>query len=1422
MSFPSPSSWFIKTAKTPSKGRQRLAMELLEDRVVPATFVVTSPVDSLAAGTLRWAVNEANTNPGGDAINFAPSVGSTITLDGGLGQILITDDLTINGPGAGALTIDGDNATRVFGIVPDALALTPNVTPSLAQLADSPSVSITGLTISNGFATDALGFDPTDPATAVFAFGGGIFNMGGTLSLSRVHMTGNVASNVITAGGAIANEFGGTLTISNSHFEGNQSAGVLIGVGGAITSDLGPTTDGVTTGQPDVTVSRSSFVNNTAQSLFGDDGTPFTGLAGGGAILNVTGALTVSRSEFSGNLAQGGVGANPPFLPPAVAAGFASGGAILNVSTSPFGSGAATLEVTGSTFTGNMALGGDGIAANIPGGIAKGGAISVGDVSSVPFPVTGTGYSPGVPLVTGETAPYEFSGFSSLLGNYTGTGVFEMGEFLDPATGTFQVDFEFVAENGDILTVDSKLNPNPDALNTFTLTPPDVNGNVTARFEAEFFVDTSRSTGSFAEAIGGSIVLVAESSPFSPITDPVTGLTGEFTMVWGGEGIVGFASDASSANLSGNLFDGNTAIGGSGGTDASGGLALGGGVAGTSGAMLELSRNLFRNNSATGGIGGGSFLDGNGLGGGLGLMPFVQGDLISAPTTATVSRDQFENNVAGGLGGGIYNDGELEVNRATFEGNEAVGNANAVVVANPAAKIGGGAAGGGIANFGDLHVSGSQFDGNKATGADSVTTTGSFFLQETNFPGSVFGGGIANVGMGVADVINSNFYDNIAEAGDYGDGEFAGIASGGAVANTSALSISGGYFRGNQAIASDNATSPFHNGHALGGAINSGSLEPAFGGPGATLTVERSTLVDNHAIGGNNNTVLLPADQVPFADGPNNGYGGGILVYQGTAEIDRTNLYDNQAIGGVGGETVNGSLGVGGGAFFFSFLGPVDATVSGGIVSGNQAIGGGGVGIGGGIATGTLGAPFGAPGTVEISRTRIIGNQAWGGIGGGIFNDANLTLNRATVTDNQAIGQKDVFNTLTPGYAFQGAGLGGGLANLGTVDVNNSNFSSNQAIGSIGNVGPNFLTLPPGTALPTYPGIAIGGGIYNSESATVSNSRFFRNEAQGGNDNEGTYAGVGAGGGFYNDKMLHIESTLLFGNRALGGDDNTGDINAGLGFGGGIASGSVAALLGISTAELTIERSNLWNNEAIGGSGNQGIIPVPPAFFAGNATGGAINVYQGTADFYRVNISRNTARAGDNGVAFGGGIMFLDYIGGVTATMDRSIVSNNSAIGSDDGDALGGGVGLGGLGSLFGAPGFTTITDTLFINNQALGGMNGDGLGGGLYNEANLQLSGLSIQRNQAVGGNGTNGGNGQGGGVYNASIGSVNMTGSSVVRNRAIGGTGVLTNGLGQGGGLFNSAGGLFDIDAITMAMIFANFASDDGDDIYGIVNVV
>src|SRR5262245_729357 len=88
-------------------------LEALGGRIAPAGFHVTTLTDGVA-GSLRDAVTQANTHAGADTIVFDSRLTSTIALTGG--ELDITGDLKINGPGADRLTVSGNQTSRVFRV----------------------------------------------------------------------------------------------------------------------------------------------------------------------------------------------------------------------------------------------------------------------------------------------------------------------------------------------------------------------------------------------------------------------------------------------------------------------------------------------------------------------------------------------------------------------------------------------------------------------------------------------------------------------------------------------------------------------------------------------------------------------------------------------------------------------------------------------------------------------------------------------------------------------------------------------------------------------------------------------------------------------------------------------------------------------------------------------------------------------------------------------------------------------------------------------------------------------------------------------------------------------------------------------------------------------------------------------------------
>jgi hypothetical protein len=222
----------------------------LSDAPAANIIVVTNTNDN-GPGSLRDALAIAQD---GDTVD-ATGVSGTILLTSG--QLQISHNVTINGPGANHLAVDGNGQSRVF-----------------YKLGWNSTVS--GLTIRNGHVTND--------------FGGGILNDTGALTLSNCIVSGNSAH----YGGGISNyNFGdasfATLTLTNSTVSGNSA----YSGGGIFNSMFG--------GGAFVTISNSTISGNSAD--FGG------GVASGGGGPNGPSAfVTISNSTISGNSAGDGGG----------------------------------------------------------------------------------------------------------------------------------------------------------------------------------------------------------------------------------------------------------------------------------------------------------------------------------------------------------------------------------------------------------------------------------------------------------------------------------------------------------------------------------------------------------------------------------------------------------------------------------------------------------------------------------------------------------------------------------------------------------------------------------------------------------------------------------------------------------------------------------------------------------------------------------------------------------------------------------------------------------------------------------------------------------------------------------------------------------------------------------------------------------
>jgi tRNA A-37 threonylcarbamoyl transferase component Bud32 len=319
---------------------------------------VTNLNDS-GPGSLRQAVATAAPD---SAITFARNLKGTIILTSG--ELKITKNVLINGPGANALTIDGGNSSRVFHVSEGVLVIISNLTIKDGKAISSVNVfEGGGGGIYNSRNSTLVLANSVIESNTAYPYGGGISNFG-TLTLSDSIVLGNKiksgttgdGSNILTmlirniplsggdnSGGGIYSS--GNLTLVNSRVVRNSS-----GLGGGITS-----------------FGTTNFINSTVSDN--------TSAAYGGGVFS-DGFFTLINSTVSGNRSTDPVD------------GF--GGGIFN-----YGS----LNLTNSTISGNEAnLGGGGIE-NEGGDVAisnctiynntarKGGGIGNGTLFGVEGPV---------------------------------------------------------------------------------------------------------------------------------------------------------------------------------------------------------------------------------------------------------------------------------------------------------------------------------------------------------------------------------------------------------------------------------------------------------------------------------------------------------------------------------------------------------------------------------------------------------------------------------------------------------------------------------------------------------------------------------------------------------------------------------------------------------------------------------------------------------------------------------------------------------------------------------------------------------------------------------------------------------------------------------------------------------------------------
>jgi predicted outer membrane repeat protein len=318
-----------------------------------------TPVGQACSGftncSLREAVTSTEANPGPDAILVSAG-----TYPLANGQLTVTQDLTVARVGAGAATIDGNDASRIFDVTGGtftvrSLNLSGGHVDAGAGVGEGGAIrtapgtqlhiesstlaanSATGTAGARGGAISAQGDvfvqrasgSTTSPAltgNAVTSSGGPAD--GGALAIRLAEavvdsavVNANTASGASAHGGAIYGQ--GDVVLVGSTLSGNQASGASA-FGGAVADDGAMTS-----------VSATTLSANTAT------GTGAGLRSGGGAVAAVPGAsltdIDVNRSTLAGNRAE--ISGSP-------SGATAAGGALYDDTTG-------TTQVTSSTVTGN-------------------------------------------------------------------------------------------------------------------------------------------------------------------------------------------------------------------------------------------------------------------------------------------------------------------------------------------------------------------------------------------------------------------------------------------------------------------------------------------------------------------------------------------------------------------------------------------------------------------------------------------------------------------------------------------------------------------------------------------------------------------------------------------------------------------------------------------------------------------------------------------------------------------------------------------------------------------------------------------------------------------------------------------------------------------------------------------------------------
>ena len=366
--------------------------------------------------TLRAAVQEANADPDVDIITLAPG---TYALDltgadedaAATGDLDVTENVILRGDGETAADTIVDGAAledRLFDVTADVTIVDAMTLQNGAAQADDDRGGAIRQTEGRLTVTDAAFLGNTAPQA-----GGAIENTGGDLGVFDGVFTGNTTGTTPGNGGAI-HAAGGTTFVQTSSFDDNvaeaggavwvgggelmldtstftanealggttdagarQGGGAVFGVDAVVGDTNGIYTDNVAVGgEGDGAGSGGAIMSTTTEgnagslSVVGAVFTTNTADRAGGAIENDgTSVLTVTDTTFTDNVATGedsaGNGGAIHTIAPAVVGGTTDANLASGNTADEGGAfwvgGGATLDVMGTTFDANVAVGDEGV-----------------------------------------------------------------------------------------------------------------------------------------------------------------------------------------------------------------------------------------------------------------------------------------------------------------------------------------------------------------------------------------------------------------------------------------------------------------------------------------------------------------------------------------------------------------------------------------------------------------------------------------------------------------------------------------------------------------------------------------------------------------------------------------------------------------------------------------------------------------------------------------------------------------------------------------------------------------------------------------------------------------------------------------------------------------------------------------------------